>query len=366
MTTLVLEALESGLSPNEALPGYSVNDLHNIHLSRLFDASPGEFFRQYADGKPIESAHLRPQIIKMALGFLLSHADASLTLRGEFGQSLLRLVQEKAENSHIALEIKRYGLPRSITLIETPDAPFGALRLSERTLEKSLRGAGLQRGVSAASHWNLWFKSFVAEVGLCDIKVRSEAPFFNVLREFSRFTALPVNFAKVAAASQVSQTTVTRWCTLFERLALIDWVFPYHEGFEKRHLSVKPKTYWNAPSLALWLMRFIYGDLERGGDVFNRLIENALYLALKDRYAASVRFGFLMDNNARDVPLILELSGTKHGFYVISNDAALSIARRNAKSYAKIHAIDRAYCLDTRIEQDEDGAVQLPIEPLEF
>ncbi len=313
----------------------NVATLKNIHVSRLFDASPEEFFAQYAAPNLIEAAHLRETLLTKALTYLKAHSDKSLIVSGLFGESVLRDLRQWAEELGIEVLIVRETLTRAVSFQNDENAQRfgGQFTVHNLPIEKALNLSGAPSGTNPATYWEGWFKAFYAETLLAGLKIREESRLFDFLREAARYTGRPVNWTEVGKAASVSQATSRRWCALLERLGIIDLVDPVLK-VGRRRIARRKKLFWKAPGLALWLTRTNLSDKKQ----LKLYALNALYLSLKDAFS-DASFSYALDTNGKEVPLLLEQSGEKIGVYCLAEASDKALCERDARSYAKIGLI---------------------------
>ncbi len=313
----------------------SAASLKNIHVSRLFDASPDEFFALYGAPNVIEAAHLRPALLLKALSYLKTHADKTLIVSGLFGESVLKELRQKAQEFGIAVAIDREALARAVSfqIDETSESFGGEFTFRTLPIEKALSLSGAPEGANPATYWEGWFKAFYAETLLTGLKIREESRLFDFLREAARYTGRPVNWTEVGKAAAVSQATSRRWSSLLERLGIIDLISPVLK-VGKRRIVRRKKLFWKAPGLALWLTRTDFTDKK----ALKFFAINALYLSLKDAFS-DARFSYALDTNAKEVPIICERAGKKMGFYSLTDASEEKTFKRDSRSYEKIGLI---------------------------
>lgn len=336
---LVCRVRESIFDETEAA---NVATLKNIHVSRLFDASPEEFFALYAAPNLIEAAHLRETLLTKALTYLKAHSDKSLIVSGLFGESVLQDLRQKAHEFGIEIAFERKALTRAVKFENKEDVvafPLGGEFTGlDLPIEKALRLSGASEGANPATFWEGWFKAFYAETLLAGLKIREESRLFDFLREAARYTAQPVNWTEVGKAASVSQATSRRWCALLERLGIIDLVAPVLK-VRRRRIVRRRKLFWKAPGLALWLTRTNLSDKKQ----LKLYALNALYLSLKDAFS-DARFSYALDTNGKEVPLLFEQSGKKIGVYCLAEASDKALYERDARSYEKIGVIHFSIC----------------------
>lgn len=313
----------------------SAASLKNIHVSRLFDASPEEFFTLYGAPNAIEAAHLRPTLLQKALTYLKTHPDKKLLVSGLFGESVLKELRQKAQEFGIIVAIDRETLTRAVSfqIDENPESFGGEFTFQTLPIEKALRLSGAPEGVNPATYWEGWFKAFYAETLLTGLKIREESRLFDFLREAARYTGKPVNWTEVGKAASVSQATSRRWSSLLEKLGIIDLISPVLK-VGKRRIVRRKKLFWKAPGLALWLTRTDFTDKK----ALKFFAINALYLSLKDAFS-DANFSYALDTNAKEVPIICDRAGKKMGFYCLADASEEITFKRDSRSYEKIGVI---------------------------
>ncbi len=318
----------------------SAASLKNIHVSRLFDASPEEFFAQYAAPNLIEAAHLRETLLTKALTYLKAHSDKSLIVSGLFGESVLRDLRQRAKELGIDISIVRETLTRAVSFQNDEKAQRfgGQFTVHNLPIEKALNLSGAPSGTNPATYWEGWFKAFYAETLLAGLKIREESRLFDFLREAARYTGRPVNWTEVGKAASVSQATSRRWCALLERLGIIDLVDPVLK-VGRRRIARRKKLFWKAPGLALWLTRTNLSDKKQ----LKLYALNALYLSLKDAFS-DASFSYALDTNGKEVPLICKRAGENIGFYCLADDSEEALYKRDSRSYEKIGVIHFSIC----------------------
>lgn len=356
---LFVEAFEAGI-PVGDVP--SESDMHNIYVSRLYDASPTEFFKLYAAPRLIGSAHLRADFFRNAVDFLVQYPEAKLRCAGCFGESRLQELLALLGKADIHCTIIRTPLPRAAELLQTENSPAmpQKLRFSHSDLSTSIRISGVKAQVSSAQYWDGWFKAFFSEMLLSGSKIQEEGLFFDFLRETARYTAKPVNWTRVSDCARVSQATGRRWAQLLESFGVFDLINPVdYSG--KRRLSVRKKLYWNAPGLALWLSRSDLSDRE----TLRVFTENALYTALKDAFSLG-QFSYALDTNKKEIPLRMTMNGKHSAFFVCRDEKSREIAKKHALGYSKIGLLDEAFSINTDSGLCEAEHFVLPMDSLYF
>ena len=345
---LLVTTYEAGVRP----PSLSCT-LRNIHASRLFDADREAFFTLYAPAGPIGDAHLRNVFLEASLEYVTRHPEATVRVSGHFGNRDLMRLGLVAKAAGIAVTIRSVPSLRTLRLITASDLVFSCPSLTE-AVEK----AGSPADAVPAQFWEPWFKEFFSEVVLSGLKIRSETPFFDFLRETAAYTARPVNWTAVARAAGISQATAYRWSEVLERLALIDLIDSV-ESQGKRRILRREKLYWTAPGLALWLTR---ADLSTT-EVLNRYVENLLYLALKDA-SSEGRFSYALDTNKKALPILQTLGGVKSAYFVTHDGASRTRALSSARGYAKLKVIDTAYAVNLDHLSVSDAGLRVSAQPL--
>lgn len=322
--------------------------LKHIHVSRLFDASPEEFFNLYHAPGVIESGHIRASILTKALDYLNTHPSVKLIISGHFGESKLKELRRKAEELQIEIAIEREAYFRAVTFKEKTDGSFlhGKFLLLKPSVESSLKASGIPATANPASYWERWFKEFFAETILSGLKVRNESRFFDFLREAANYTGRPANWTAIGEAAAVSQGTARRWCAHLERLGIIDLIDPVNI-VSKRRIVKRKKLFWRAPGLAIWLTRLDVNDKK----TLKFYGLNAIYLSLKDAYPEA-KFSYVLDTNGIEIPLRIENAGQKYGIFCLADASEKPYYQRHTQTYAKMGLIDQSICHKLYREKD--------------
>ncbi len=318
----------------------SLASLKHIHVSRLFDASPEEFFDLYHAPGVIESAHLRASLLTKALYYLKTHPWKKIIVSGLFGESQIKALQSKADELQIGIAIEREAISRALTFQERPNENLlgGKFALTNPDFASALKKTGVPSGANPAFFWERWFKALYAETILSGLKIQQESSFFDFLREAARYTARPVNWTAVAKEALVSQATSRRWSAHLERLGIIDLIDPV-DKVGKRRLARRQKLFWRAPGLAMWLTRTDSSDKKQ----LKFFGLNAIYLSLKDAFS-DAHFSYALDTNGKEIPFLMERDGKKIGFYCVADEVEKKIYERDKLSYAKIGLMDFSVC----------------------
>ncbi len=322
-------------------------NLKHIHVSRLFDASPEEFFDFYFAPNVIEAGHVRASILTKALEYLKTHPGKKLIISGHYGESQLKELREKAKELQIAIAIEREAYFRAVTFKEKTVGNFleGKFLLLKSTVEDSLKFSGIPANTTPATYWERWFKAFFTETLLSGLKVQNESRFFDFLREAARYTGRPVNWTKVGEAASVSQATSRRWCAHLERLGVIDLIEPVGVAGKRRFVKRK-KLFWRAPGLAIWLTRLDVNDKK----TLKFYGLNAIYLSLKDAYP-NATFSYVLDTNGIEIPVRIENAGQKYGIFCLADASEKPYFLRHTQTYAKMGLVDHSICHKLYIEK---------------
>lgn len=325
---LTLYATEMGREAAEA-PDLALTpraDLADIRAWRFFDAAPEEFFAQYAAGFLIDHVHVAFGAVDTAVKLLAEGKLAAARLAGHVGAARLTSLKAACQEKGLRLAIRRLPAPRALLMKDE------ATLLWRLPPEKALSAAGLRKAAAdnPAVSWAAWFNRFYADEVLPVLRPRSPAVFFGFMKTLSEASAQGLNWAGLGARCGLSGPTVRDWCRFLTDAGVIDLVVA-RKATPPRRAKLRPKLYWNAPGLAVWL-----SDAVTGADAALRraLFENAVYLALKDAHPGAA-FSHFLDTNAVRAPLLLTEGDRTTAYYFPADDAARQLALKHQTSLLK-------------------------------
>ncbi len=330
MTTpeLTLYATEMGREAAEApeLTAAPRADLADIRAWRFFDAAPDEFFAQYAANFVIDHVHVAFGAVDTALRLLSEGRLPAVKLAGHFGAARLASLKASCQEKGVRLAIRRLPAPRVLAL---QDEATLCWRLPP---QRALPAAGLRKAAAQnpAVSWAAWFNRFYADEVLPVLRPRSSAAFFGFMKTLSEASAQGLNWAGLGARCGLSGPSVRDWCRFLTDAGVIDLVSA-RRAAPPRRAKLRPKLYWNAPGLAVWLSDAVTGV---EGALRRALLENAVYLALKDAHPGAA-FEHFLDTNAVRAPLLLTENGRTTAFYFPTDDAERQLALKHQASLLK-------------------------------
>ena len=325
---LTLYATEMGREATEA-PELALTpraDLADIRAWRFFDAAPDEFFAQYASGFLIDHVHVAFSAVDTATQLLAGGKIAAVRLAGHFGAARLALLKTLCQEKGIRLAIRRLPAPRALAMKDE------ATLFWRLPVEKALSAAGLKKAAAAAPavSWAAWFNRFYADEVLPVLRPRSTAAFFGFMKTLSEASAQGLNWAGLGARCGLSGPSVRDWCRFLTDAGVIDLVAA-RKATPPRRAKLRPKLYWNAPGLAVWLSDAVTGADET---LHHALLENAVYLALKDAHPGAAFVHFL-DTNAVRAPLLMTEGDKSTAYYFPTDDASRQLAMKHQTSLLK-------------------------------
>ena len=365
---LVIEALEAGaLSGETRGPSRMLVELSDIRAWRFFEAAPEDFLEQYASDFVIADAHLAPCFYERALDFLQSRPQARLTMRARFCRRTLLEAMKAAAARGISVEARHFSsrralaarieLSQSLPIESSGQSPEGcstniALREVVCTAASQTEGGGAQHfsdiygagpGLShdqaqrfSAQAWTNFFKHMWFEDLAPALRLRDRSSFFSYMKALARQTSQGLNWAQIAASSSISAPTARDWTRHLESIGLCELIEPLRAPAPRR-AKLRPKLYWTTPGLALWLADSMLSPSE---EFAAALVENALFLALKDALPQA-RFYHFIDTNYITAPIVAEIDGIKTAFYLAHNDREMMHAVKSLKSLAKAKIVSR-------------------------
>lgn len=328
MPDLTLYATEMGREASEApeLAATPRADLADIRAWRFFDAAPDEFFAQYASDFLIDHVHVAFGAMDWAVKLLSEGKLSSVRLAGHVGAIRLSALKANCHEKGVRLAIRRLPAPRALT------------RQDEATLlwrlppDKALAVAGLRKAAAQtpAVSWAAWFNRFYADEVLPVLRPRNRAAFFSFMKTLSEASAQGLNWAGLGARCGLSGPSVRDWCRFLADAGVIDLVSA-RRATPPRRAKLRPKLYWNAPGLAVWLSDAV---TRVEGNLRQALFENTVYLALKDA-RPSAAFEHFLDTNAVRAPLLLTEGGKTTAFYFPTDDAARQTVLKHQASLVR-------------------------------
>lgn len=363
---LVIEALEAGADQARPLQDAAADssrmtvELSDIRAWRFFEAAPQDFLHQYAGDFVIADVHLAPSFFEQALDFLHAEPQAHLCLRGRFSRRKLLETIDAAKAQSISVEVHEgAGLRALAAHIETqssrannPDSaslnPASGLVLRELAFAHpcadegsavrsiaDIYGAGPGSASSQAQRfsaqaWTNFFKQLWFEDLAPTLRLRDRSSFFSYMKALARQTSKGLNWAKTGEAASISAPTARDWTKHLESIGLCELIEPLRAPAPRR-AKLRPKLYWTTPGLALWLADSMLHPTE---DFAAALVENALYLALKDALP-SARFLHFVDTNGITAPIVVENEGLKTAFFLVRDEKERLHATKSLKSLAK-------------------------------
>ena len=345
LTLLVTEAgVEVDRTPD---PRWDIPvDLGDIRAWRFFNASPKEFFRQYRKGFLIEHIHLFKNVLMEALQYLLEDPDAVLILSGHVSEQQIAMGQSFCSQHRIKLNIIRRGLPRAM-FIESFDDSFSLKWQS--TPEQALPRAGmLDQSKYPTVYWTQWFNRFLAEDVYPVLRIRDRGQFFHFMKVLAQRTALGLNWSEIGAEIGASGPCVRDWTGFLMECGVIRLVEALRAPAPRRS-KLRPKLYWNAPGLAVWLGDSI-NEVEAG--FLPKLIENAVYLALIDSFE-DARFYHFIDTNYVCAPLIMERNHVRTAIYFADAPEQRQKATRHHDSLVKASICNKGVVLAAPLPETE-------------
>lgn len=355
----------------EALPAHCPDDdtivlmpvdLADIRAWRYFKASPMSFFEQYADDFLIANANLAPDVLKQAVVFLDENPVSTLKISGHFSRQAIEAIKALAQEHDIGVDVCLRPAARAIRA--EVDEKSGALQLAwttgAATVAGHLAAAGHAPGKGTVQRWTQTFRELLVGDFLPELRLRDRDMFFRFMKALSALTARPVNWTELGRQTGASHTCVRAWTEHLAAIGLVDLIGPMTAPAPRR-AKLRPKLYWTAPGLALWLSDTM--TRPTAGQI-SALYENAVYLALKDAMPDAYWLHF-MDTNAIEVHLIaLESGKFPHPIFFTGDKFDDKFALKCLKSLAKIGLVgSEAWTVPAsglNAAELEAGVLQLP------
>ena len=323
---LTLYITEIGREAGEA-PELSMRpkaDLADIRAWRYYRASPTEFFYQYARDFYFDHVHVAFDALSEAVKLLADHVVFSLVVAGHVGAQRLEKLKTACAARGIVLILKRLPASRALT------GDDSGLRW-RKTPDEALAEAGISPQTTLtqpALYWSAWFNRFYADEVLPVLRVRDAGIFFGFMKALSEVTAQGLNWAGLGKRCGISGPSARDWSRFLEDAGVIDLVAP-QRAQPPRRAKLRPKLYWNAPGLALWLSDAVSGCTPA---MHRALFENAVYLAEKDRCPEST-FAHFLDTNAVRAPLMRkEAGGAATAYYFPDSLESFELALKHHAS----------------------------------
>ena len=330
LTIIVTEiGREASESPN--FGHRSRTDLADIRAWRFFDAAPEEFFRQYAQDFIIDHVHVAPESVQKGATLLAERKLTSLTMAGHMAAFQIEALRNMARDKDFLLQVERLPASRAMSLESNQ-------LLWHSSPEVALAVAGLNTHAAtpaaASIQWTAWFRRFYADEVLPVLRVRHAGTFFQFMKTLTDASATGLNWAGLGEKCGISGPSVRDWCLFLTESGVIDLVAPMPAPAPRR-AKMRPKLYWNAPGLALWLTDAVTGLTPA---MRTALTENAVYLALKDAHPEG-RFTHFLDTNYVKAPLILTEDGVSTAFYFPKNDEEVAQSIKHHASLVRARIV---------------------------
>ena len=335
-------------------------DLADIRAWRFFAAAPREFLAQYADDFIIKNAHCAERFLAESLAFLADNPVSTLTAAGRFTRGMLECARRMAREVDVGFSALELPAERLFTLVRRTS---GELLLKSNCADGGqgwpavLAKAGMPAGErSPAIYWSEAFRRIVIEDAVPELRIRDRAVFFGFMKALSGFTARGLNWAALALRSGISAPCARDWTRFLASIGLIDLIEPLSAPAPRR-AKMRPKLYWTAPGLALWLSDSMR---DPSPQLTAALSENAVYLALK---TAQPHAGFVhfLDTNAVCAPFVSQLQTpaglVRHAFFVVTDERGAARAFSHLRSLAKIGLVESAAHMVRMPEAPADGIV---------
>ena len=300
---LFLEATEAASSLPEETPARPVVELSDIRAWRFFQAAPEDFLEQYADEFTISDAHLSEEFFPRAVDFLARRQQRTLHVRARLSRNRLLEIVQTALAQGVTSRCTQFASPRALSAqcSDSSDITLIAPRFSfSRAVD--LLGAGPESDSErfSAAAWTQFFKRLWYLDLAGSLRLRDRSSFFSFMKALASRTAQGLNWADIAAEVGVSAPTVRDWTRHLEQIGLCELIGALRAA-PPRRAKLRPKLYWTAPGLALWLS----DSMTKPPEAFiAALLENAVYLALKDALPQA-QFLHFVDTNRITAPLII-------------------------------------------------------------
>lgn len=329
---------------------YMTVDLADIRAWRFYKAAPQDFLQQYADEFIIFNANMAHDIFEEALRFLDLFPLSTLTLCGRFSRQATQAVCAQGPMHDARVAVKELPATRLMRLVSTHegDLSFELTRsMPEATRwPVALGWAGLDASVEhSAQAWTQAFRKVLIEDVIPELRIRQKSLFFTFMKALATHTAQGLNWARLGAQCGISAPCARDWTKFLAQIGLIDLIAPLKAPAPRRS-KMRPKLYWTAPGLALWLSDSM---INPGDDLTQRVFENTCYLAIKtaQRHAQFVHF---LDTNGVLVPLITQTRTARglvrQAYFFESATLTRTDALRYLKSLTKIQLIEpTAHCI---------------------
>ncbi|MCD8217698.1 MAG: ATP-binding protein [Clostridiales bacterium] len=163
-----------------------------------------------------------------------------------------------------------------------------------------------------------YFNSYIETYLMRDVSeeggITDTVRFRRFLTACAALVAEPVNYKKLAEASEISQPTAREWLELLQGLGIVYLLQPYANNALKR-LSRTPKLYFCDTGLCACLSMWLTRDTLMNGAANGHYFENYVVVELLKNYAYSVsraNLTYYRDSNAKEIDLFIEHNNRIH------------------------------------------------------
>ena len=331
MPEMILRITETGreITDTPEAPANRV-DLADIRAWRFFRASPAEFLEQYGRDFCIDHIHAAFEVLTEAVKHLDLWHTRSLTLSGHIGSRRLTALRKTCDQRGIRLTVTYLTAPRALTF-DTADASLRHAGSCGTALLTAGIGSDSPLRATPSVYWSAWFHRFFYDEVLPVLRVRDPGTFFSYLKVLSDYTARGMNWAGIGTRCGISGPCARDWCRFLVDCGVVELVEAASAPAPRR-AKMRPKLFWNTPGLAVWFSDTA-GHLTP--ELKNALIENCVYLALKDAFPGAA-FSHFLDTNAVTCPLMMKKPGENFTAFYFPKDALeAQTALRYHKSIVK-------------------------------
>ncbi|MDO4937526.1 MAG: hypothetical protein Q4E62_06390 [Sutterellaceae bacterium] len=320
---------------------------------RFFQASPKGFFEQYADDFVIVNAQAVDAFLDKAAAFLEDNLLSRLTVCGRFSRDdVFRFCQAHTDDD-IGVGVHFLASPRAVCAQSNHATITGfALNGCYRDRTHLIASSGMpETDKSPALYWTETFKRLLIEDIVPELGIRDRAVFFSFMKALAKRTAQGLNWAAIGAEVGISAPCARDWTQFLASVGVIDLIEPMSAPAPRR-AKIRKKLYWTTPGLALWL-----SDNMTSPDAAaqSSLLENILYLAIKDAFPRA-QFMHFLDTNYVKAHLIACENGVRRAYYFASETFTEKDAAKSLKSLSKIDLIDPYAFLISMSENTEELA----------
>ncbi len=204
-----------------------------------------------------------------------------------------------------------------------------------------------------------YFNSYVDTYLMRDVTeaggITDTVKFRKFLVGCASLVAEQVNYATLAEAADIAQTTAKEWLNVLQGLHIVYLLAPYFNN-ELKRLSKTPKLYFCDTGLCAYLSMWLTSDTLRNGAANGHYYENYVVMELVKNYAYSkekANLTYYRDSNAKEIDLFIEENHTIHPLEIKKS------AKPDSREVKKYSVIDKA-----ALNRGKGGIVCMCEEPI--